>query len=91
MTQRVLDRLAVVDMDADEPTVTAPYTARHIIKSLYWPLRRWDAEHRRWIVKTAGIRTLIEELRAAGYEVDVWRGGRMRTFKPTGNRTAVSS
>lgn len=86
MTGPVLGRLAVVDMDADEPTVAAPYTARPVIKALYWPLRRWDPQRSVWVVKDAGIRTLIADLRANGYEVDVWRDGRMTTLKPTGER-----
>lgn len=83
MTRRVLDGLAVVDLDGDEPTVAAPYTARTVIKRLYWPLRRWDPQRSVWVVKNAGIRTLIAELRAAGFEVDVWSEGRMRTLPPT--------
>jgi hypothetical protein len=86
MTRHVLDALAVVDLDAPEPTVAAPYSARPVIKALYWPLRRWDAQRGVWVVKAAGIRTLIAALRDAGYNVDVWSGGQMRTLGATSGR-----
>lgn len=80
-------RLVVVEIDRGaDAVVTAPYSARHIIKALYWPLRRWDQQRRVWIVKDAGIRTLVAALRTAGYEVDVWQDGRMRTLPATGER-----
>lgn len=86
MTSRVLKDLIVVNLDADEPTVAADYSALPIIKRLYWPLRRWDRERHVWVVKPAGIRTLIADLRAHGYDVDVWSAGRMRTLPATGTR-----
>lgn len=86
MTRRILDTLAVVDLDGPEPTVAAPYSARPIIKALYWPLRRWDPQRGVWVVKDAGIRSLITALRAHGYEVDLWSGGQMRTLPATGER-----
>jgi hypothetical protein len=79
-------RLVVIDLDGDSAIVRAPYPARTIIKDLWYPLRRWDPERSAWIVGHGGIRTLIANLREAGYEIDLWRGGRMTTLKPTGCR-----
>lgn len=80
-------RLIVVEIDDNaEAIVTAPYAARPIIKALWFPLRRWDPQRRRWIVGRSAIRSLVADLRANGYEVDVWRDGRMTTLKPTGER-----
>jgi|GEM_PF-4521661 len=76
-------RLVVIDLDGDEATVRGPYSTRPIIKQLWRPLRRWDPERSAWVVGHGGIRDLIANLRAAGFEVDVWRGGRLTTLKPT--------
>lgn len=79
-------RLVVVDLDADEPTVNSPYRARLIIKSLRPRSRRWDPQRLCWVVDRDVIRVLIGSLRTAGFEVDVWSGGRMRTLAATGTR-----
>lgn len=79
-------RLVVVDLDGTEPVVTAPYDANPVIKRLYWPLRRWDPQRRAWIIKPAGLRSLITDLREHGYEVDLWEHGEMTTLPATGRQ-----
>ncbi len=83
---RLTRRLVVVNLDEDEPTVIAPYRARSVIKALWPRLRRWDAERGCWVVGRGGISVLTDDLRAAGFEVDVWEAGQMRILPPTGER-----
>lgn len=86
MSRALVGRLTVIDLDADEPTVNSPYAARDLIKAIWPRLRRWDPQRGVWIVGRGAIHSLIKDLRAAGFEVDVWSAGRMRTLPATGTR-----
>ena len=79
-------RLVVIDLDQPEPVAIAHHDANPVIKRLYWPLRRWDPQRRAWIIKPAGLRSLITDLREHGYEVDVWEHGEMTTLPATGRQ-----
>lgn len=85
-TSRVIKDLAVIDLDAEQPTVAVDYSARPIIKAVWPRLRRWDPDRGVWVVGRGAIHSLIRELRAHGYTVDLWQAGQMRTLKPTGTR-----
>lgn len=68
---RLSDRLVIVDMTGPRAAVASPFKASPVIKGLFWRDRKWDPERHVWWIAPGVVDSLIADLVAAGFEVDV--------------------
>lgn len=88
MATRLLDVLAVLDLDRvpGEVHVNCPRDANAAVKGLDPADRRWDGDHRVWIVDFGALSDVVDALLDSGFLVDIWSHDEVTMLSPAAGK-----